>query len=173
VLFAGLLVTLLFPSGALTRDFIWAWLLVPILYVILTLEIVFAGGTLTAYLKTHHFIAPNEDAWKFWRRRPWCFAHTKAIIAFLLLVLTAVLVAIGGTAWHFFVSLMTAWLPDFLKANLWRLELVIAPPLFLLGPFLTVLLLIGLIGRIFKDSRREWLARLGSGSFLSAVHYLV
>ena len=173
LLFAGLLVTLLFPSGALTRDFIWAWLLVPLLYVVLTLTIAFAGGTLTSYLKTHHFIAPNEDASKFWRRRPWCFAHVRAIIAFLLLVLTAILVAFGGAAWHFLVSLMTVWLPDLLKTNLWRLELVIAPPLFLLGPLLTVLLLIGLIGRIFKDSRREWLARLGAWAGLYALIWLL
>ena len=135
LLFAGLLVTLMFPNGALARDFIWSWLLVPVLYVVLTLEIVFAGGTLTAYLKTHHFIAPNEDAWKFWQRRPWCFAHARAIIALILLILTALLVAFGGAIWHVFVSLMTAWLPGFLKTNLWRLELVIAPPLFLLGLF--------------------------------------
>src|SRR5579864_7241010 len=156
LLLAALMVTLLFPIGAVGIDYIWAWVLVPILYAALTLTVTFAGGTLTSYLKSHHFIAPKEEAKDFWPRAGWRPEYFRARIAQVLLFLAAVIVAFGGAAWHFLVSLMTVWLPGSLGINLWRLELVIAPPLLLIGPLLTALLLIGLIGRTFKDSRREW-----------------
>jgi hypothetical protein len=172
LLLASLVVTLLFPIGALGIDFVWAWVLVPILYAVLTLKVIFAGGTLTSYLRSHHFIAANESAKDFWERQ-WCFAHVRAIIALVLLFLVALVAAIGGGAWHLLVSLMTVWLPKTCATHLWRLELVIAPPLFLLGPLLSVLLLIGLIGRAFKDSRREWLARLGAWVGLYGLSWIL
>jgi hypothetical protein len=172
LLLASLVVTLLFPIGALGIDFVWAWVLVPILYAVLTLKVIFAGGTLTSYLRSHDFIAANENAKDFWGRQ-WCFAHVRAIIALVFLFVVALVAAIGGGAWHLLVSLMTVWLPKAFAAQLWRLELVIAPPLFLLGPLLSVLLLIGLIGRAFKDSRREWLARLGAWVGLYALSWIL
>lgn len=173
LLLVSLLATLLFPVGALGLDFVWAIVLIPVLFAVMTLTITFGGGTLTSYLKTHHFIALSERAQDFWQRKEWCSAHARAIIVAALLVLAALLVAAGGTLWHVLVSLMTVWLPSCAAAHLWRLELVIAPPLLMTGPLLTGILLIGLIGRIFKDSRREWLARLGAAVGLYALIWIV
>jgi hypothetical protein len=173
VLLASLLITLLFPIGALGINFIWAWVLVPILYFVLNLTITFAGGTLTAYLKTHHFIGPKEKAKDFWPRTKWsCPAYLRARSVQILLVVAALIVAFGGAGWHLLMRLMTIGLPSSLGVHLWRLELVIAPPLLMMGPLLTGILLIGLIGRIFKDSRREWLARLGAMIGLYAVVWI-
>lgn len=173
LLAAGLLITLLFPIQFAGFQYVQGWILVPVLYFFLTLTVSFAGGTLTAYLRSHHFITRDETARNFFWRRPWCFAHVRGIIALVLLVLSALVVAAAGTAWHLLISLMTMWLPRLSADHLWRVELLIAPPLYLFGPLISVLLLIGLIGRTFKDSRREWLARLGAWVGLYMLVWLV
>jgi len=173
LLAASLLITLLFPIQLAGLEYLQGWLFVPALFFFLTFTVAFAGGTLTAYLRSHHFITRDENARNFFLRRPWCFAHVRGLIALVLLVLAALSAAAAGTAWHFLISLMTVWLPRLSANNLWRLELLIAPPLYLFGPLLSVLLLIGLIGRTFKDSRREWLARLGAWAGLYMLLWLV
>jgi len=173
LLAASFLITLLFPIQFAGFQYVLGLILVPALFFLLAFTVTFAGGTLTAYLRSHHFITREENARNFFWRRSWCFAHVRGVIAFVLLVLTAVVVAAAGTAWHLLISLMTMWLPRLSPHNLWRLELLIAPPLYLFGPLLSVLLLIGLIGRTFKDSRREWLARLGAWAGLYMLIWLV
>lgn len=174
LLLASVLNTLLFPIGALEIEFIGGWVLVPILYFVLALTITFGGGTVTAYLKAHNFIGLNEHAKDFWRRTNWrCPAYLRARSVQVLLFVAALVLAFVGAAWHFLMRLMTIWLPGSLGDYLWRVELVIAPPLLMMGPLLTGVLLIGLVGRLFKDSRREWLARLGACVGYNAVIWLV
>lgn len=174
LLLASILITLLFPIGAMGIDFLWAWILVPILYLVLTLTITFAGGTLAAYLKTHHLIGLNEKAKDFWSRATWsCPAYWRFLGVVALLVLAALLVAIGGAGWHLLMRVMTVWLPHSLAGHLWRFELTFAPPLLMMGPLLAGIILIGFIGRIFKDSRREWLGRIGACVGYDAVIWIV
>lgn len=173
LLAASFLITLLFPVQFAGFQYAQGLILVPALFFFLTITVTFAGGTMTAYLRSHGFITRDENAGNFFWRKPWCFAHVRGVIAFVLLLLAALVVTAAGTAWHLVISLMTMWLPRLSADHLWRLELLIAPPLYLLGPFFSVLLLIGLIGRTFKDSRREWLARLGAWAGLYMLIWLL
>jgi hypothetical protein len=173
LLAASFLITLLFPVQLAGFQYAQGLILVPALFFFLTITVTFAGGTMTAYLRAHHFITRDENARNFFLRRSWCFAHVRGAIAFVLLLLAALVVTAAGTAWHLLISSMTVWLPRLSGDHLWRLELLIAPPLYLFGPLFSVLLLIGLIGRTFKDSRREWLARLGAWVGLYMLVWLV
>ena len=56
-----------------------------------------------------------------------------------------------------------------LSIDPWRIQLMILPPALLSVPYVAVELTLGLLGRDFSDTRREWLARLRAWSLLFGV----
>ena len=56
-----------------------------------------------------------------------------------------------------------------LSIDPWRIQLMILPPALLSIPYVAVELTLGLLGRDFSDTRREWLARLRAWSLLFGV----
>ncbi len=55
---------------------------------------------------------------------------------------------------------------------MWRVQLVIGPPLFLFVPFISIVLAAGLVGRNYPDWLREWLARVRAWSLLFGLGWL-
>ena len=54
----------------------------------------------------------------------------------------------------------------------WRIQIVLLPALFLSVPYIAMELTIGILGRDYADSRREWLARLRAWSMLYATVWM-
>lgn len=132
------------------------------LFLVLALTLAFAGGAPRCYLATHHVITdPKQKVWDFLKDR-WALAHVKFILVVLALLLLCVLAAVCAAAWIVGSIVLLNRLCSPLKDS-WRTVLVIAPTLNLAGVLVAILLVLGLLGRMFEDSRREWLTRL-SGS---------
>jgi hypothetical protein len=159
---AALLLTLLFPvlSGE-TFGFrlLLSFLGGMFLLFVLALTITFAGHAPLSYVKTHDRTSQYENVSDFWRL-PKCFAHLKFILAILALLVACALAAVGGAAWIAESLIFVARLWSVTGAFWWRIVLIIAPPLILGGSLVTMLLIVGFLGRTFRDSHREWLSRL-------------
>jgi hypothetical protein len=131
------------------------------LLLVLALTIAFAGRAPLCYLKAHHRTAQFSNVGDFWRM-PKCWAHLWFALAMLGLLTACVLAAAGGTAWigGSFILIAKLWSPTGILFS--RITLIIAPPLLLGAPLVTLLLLVGLLGRTFRDSHREWLSRFAA-----------
>lgn len=75
-----------------------------------------------------------------------------------------------GLVWWGLVIVAPKWLPSDVRP--WTMAIVVGPPLFLGIPFLSQVLLAGLVGRDFEDWLREWLGRVRAWSFLIAGAWL-
>jgi hypothetical protein len=90
-----------------------------------------------------------------------------------LIVMNAVMAALGGTLLYVLVGRVLAWNPSWwipcaLKGvEAWRFRSALGPPLLLAVPFFTLVLGAGLVGRDFPDWLREWLARVRAWALLS------
>lgn len=131
-----------------------------VLFLALALTLAFKGGAPLCYLATHHLITDSKEKVRDFLKREWSAAHWKFVFVLVVLVLLCALAAIGAAAWIVgsIVLLARLWTP--LHDSWWRVVLIIAPVLNLAGVLVTILLVIGLLGRMFDDSRREWLTRL-------------
>jgi len=129
------------------------------LFLALAVTLALAGGAPLCYLRTHRSTSGFEKVSNFWKQRK-AFAHWKFVFVLFGLFALCALAAIGAATWIVasIVLLARLWSP--LGDNWWRAILVIAPPLMLGGPLVAILLVTGLLGRMFDDSRREWLTRL-------------
>jgi hypothetical protein len=54
----------------------------------------------------------------------------------------------------------------------WRIQIVLLPALLLSVPYVAVELTLGLLGRVYADARREWLARVRAWSLLYALMWV-
>ena len=154
------------------------------LLLVLAVTAAFAGGAPFCYLKTHHRTSAYQSVSEFWNQ-PKCFAHLKFIFVILGLVLACALAAAAAAGWIVASIILLAKLWSVSGHYCCRAVLVVAPPLILGGPLVTLLLVIGLLGRTFDDSRREWITRLAgcigllillwivSFSFSLFGHYIV
>jgi hypothetical protein len=131
------------------------------LLLVLALTIAFAGRAPLSYLKTHHRTAQFDNVGDFWRM-PKCWVHLWFAVAILGLLIACVLAAAGGAAWVFGSFILVAKLWSWTGTLFPRFVLIVAPPLFLGAPLVTMLLLVGFLGRTFRDSYREWLSRLAA-----------
>jgi len=95
------------------------------------------------------------------------------VFVILALLLAAGFVSLCGASWIGLTDWWLAKLWSHFGHYWWRLALVIGPPLVLTGLLLTVVLLLGLLGRTFDDGRREWLARLGAWVGLYCLFWMV
>jgi Patatin-like phospholipase len=144
-----------------------------LLLLALALTIVFWGKAPLAYLHSHHRTSGYQSVSEFWGKKSES-AHWRMVFVIVALFAAAALAAACGAAW---IGLTDCWIARLLShpgsdSWRWRLTLVIEPPLILMGPLLTVLLLLGLLGRTFDDARREWLARLGAWVGLYALAWI-
>ncbi len=71
----------------------------------------------------------------------------------------------------FNMSQLFPWLAKF--AGPFPLELVIIPPLLYASPFFAVNLQLGILGRSYLESRREWIARLRGWTVLVSLMWLI
>jgi hypothetical protein len=159
------LTTLLFPLMAantfgihLLLSFFGSMLLL----LALALTITFAAGAPLCYLKSHHRTAQYNSVAEFWGEKTKCFSHVKFVVAVLGLVGVSVLSAAGGAAWILGSFFLFAKLWSVTGHYWWRVVFIVGPPLILGGPLVTMLLVVGLLGRTFEDARREWLSRLSA-----------
>jgi hypothetical protein len=161
---AALLLALLFPVIS-AQNFGFRLVLTStasmLLLLVLALTIAFAGRAPFSYLKTHHPTAQFDSVREFWRM-PKCWVHLRFALAILGLVTACVLAAAGGAAWVFGSFLVVAKLWSWTGTLFPRLVLIAAPPLLLGAPLVTMLVLVGFLGRTFRDSHREWLSRLAA-----------
>ena len=131
------------------------------LLLVLALTVAFAGRAPLSYLKTHHRTAQFNNVGDFWKM-PKCWVHLWFCLAMLGLLTACVLAAAGGAAWIGGSFILIAKLWSRTRTLFPRFVLIAAPPLFLAAPLVTMLLLVGLLGRTFRDSHREWLSRLAA-----------
>jgi hypothetical protein len=161
---AAFLLTLAVPAiswGNFGFHFFLTWIWNGAILLLLALTIIFAGRIPLCYLKTHTITSGVTSVKEFWEA-PKCFEHLKFIFAFLGLLLICALAAIGGATWIAGSILVIATLLAHSGELCWRLALVLGPPLMLGGPLISMLLLIGLLGRTFYDPLREWLSKFAA-----------
>ena len=136
----------------------------------MALTITFAGGAPVAYLKTHANTSHFDTVSEFWNV-PKCWAHVKFVFVIIGQILVCALATAGGAAWvvgslygllQYLPSIyITTRLPG-TSPLLWQIFLIVAPPLFLGGPLVMMLFVVGFLGRTFRNSHREWLSRIAA-----------
>ncbi|HXJ88212.1 MAG TPA: hypothetical protein VMS18_15435 [Candidatus Binatia bacterium] len=173
LLAAAVLTAFLFPISLLGINLVLSFLLATALHLIFAATIAFKGGVLVSYLKSHHRTAQYASFREFWDQRPKCFAHVRAVFAILGLCVIVVFAALFGAAWNVSANLIMAWLWSCGPRHGWELALVIGPPLALIGPMITMLVAVGLLGRTYTDSRREWLSRFAAWVGLYGLAWIV
>jgi hypothetical protein len=171
---AGLLFTLLLPihSSAPLVNLVLSFLASSALLFALAVTIVFCGGAPLCYLQSHHSTSHYKSFSEFWHQKPKCKAHVKMIFVFAGLVAAALVASLCGAAWIALTEWWIAKLASYCGHFWWRLVLVIEPPLVLIGLLLTMILLLGFVGRTFENGRREWLARLGAWMGLYSLTWI-
>jgi hypothetical protein len=165
LLVSALLFTLLLPMMSATAfgfNLLLSFFLSSLILLTLSLTITLAGGVPLSYLKSHQRTALYGSVREFWKEKPKCYSHLKFVFAILAMSAASLLAAVCGAIWMVGVVVLGAKLSSFAGGYWWRLALVIEPPLILVGPLLTMLLAVGLLGRTFQDARREWLSRLAA-----------
>jgi hypothetical protein len=176
LLASSLFFTLLFPITSIARfglNLVLCFVVSATLLLALAVTIVFWGGVPLAYLHSHHRTSHYKSFSEFWGQKPKCIAHLRMVLVILGMLAAALFVSLCGAAWIVLTDVWIAQLWSHAGEYWWRLTLVIGPPLVLIGPLLTVLLLLGLLGRTFGDGPREWLARLGAWIGLYALTWMV
>jgi hypothetical protein len=129
------------------------------LILVLVQIVIFRGGALSAYASYY----PNKgQGWAAF----WCI--WAGVLA------TAVACALGwGFVWA--SSEFAPWLSpaivsgDGVQVEAWRIQITLLPTLLLSVPYVAIELTLGLLGRDYRDMRREWLARLRAWSMLYAL----
>jgi hypothetical protein len=173
---ASLLFTFLFPIVSATRFGVNLWLCFSasaLLLFALSVTIIVAGEVPLCYLKSHHRTAQFKTLGDFWRQTPKCFAHVRMVFVLLGLLTASLFASVCGAAWIASTQWWIAWLCSHHSHYGHRLALLTGPPVALSGLLITVILLLGLVGRIFDDARREWLARLGAWMGLYMLAWVI
>jgi len=158
-------------SLAANREMHWLPVVIPCLLVLAVTQIVaFAGGAIGEFDRLH-FKRRHENG-------PTQAVHAvRKIVAGLLFVIagvatSAIACGIGyacvkGSWW--ISESFSHWvgvIKSVHEIDPWRIRLAILPPSLLSVPYIAIELSVGLLGRDFSDTRREWLARLRAWSLL-------
>lgn len=173
LLAAGLLTTYVFSISLLGTNLILGFLLALLLHLIFAATVIFKGEAPLSCLNSHHRTAGYKSFKEFWSQKPKCIAHVKAVFYIFGLCLIVPFAAVFGAAWNVLAIPLMAWLWSLVPRHGWELALVIGPPLFLIGPMITLLFVVGLLGRDFSDARREWLSRFAAWVGLFGVTWTV
>jgi hypothetical protein len=135
---------------------------------LIAMLVAFAGGGLQAFKGLH--AGSDERAWL-------------AGLGFAAgcVVAAAVACAMGYgfqqdcaslTAWIGGEFAKPGWLNFGTQVDPWRFQVVILPSLLLTVPYIAIETTLGLLGRDYSDTRREWLARLRAWSMLYCVVWM-
>jgi len=144
-----------------------------VLLVVLALAIIFGGGAPLSFLKSHEDLSHFESVKAFWKQKPKCIGHVKFVIVIGAFLFAALFSAVFGAAWVAGSMVLVAHLWKYTGDSWWRAVVVLLPPLILAGALITVLFVLGLLGRTFKDERREWMARLTAWMGLCALAWIL
>ena len=142
------------------------------LLLILALTVAVAGGAQLCYLKTHQQTAQYASVGEFWRQSKHA-DHRSFVLVSLGVCSLCVVSAAAAAGWIGASIVLLSKLQSVSGAYWWRTVLVVGPPLMLGGPLVALLLVIGMLGRMFDDSRREWLTRLAGCIGLFALLWIV
>lgn len=159
---SALLITLLLPFVMAEMFGIYLTLIIAasiFLFLVLSLTVALAGHAPLCYLQTHHQTSQYKSVREFWSQ-PKCFVHLKFVLAIVGMCSLCVLAAFAGAASIGGSIVLLAKLYHITGHYWWRVVLVASPPLMLAGALVTMLMVVGLLGRMFDDDRREWLTRL-------------
>jgi hypothetical protein len=138
----------------------------------LAVTVAMAGGAPLCYLKTHQQTAQFANAKDFWKHSNF-FARLKFVGMILGVGILCALAAAAAAGWILAGIILLSKLRSVAGLYWWRTVLVVAPPLMLAGLLVALLLVIGMLGRMFDDSRREWLTRLAGSLCLVMLVWMV
>ncbi len=172
---SALLLTLLLPfmrNDSFELNCAIATLVSGCLLLILALTVAMAGGAQLCYLKTHQQTAQYASVSEFWKQSKHA-DHRSFVLVTLGVCSLCVVSAAAAAGWIGASVVLLSKLQSVSGAYWWRTVLVVGPPLMLGGPLVALLLVIGMLGRMFDDSRREWLTRLAGCIGLFALLWIV
>lgn len=176
LLFAAIIASMLLPllSGTLFGiHLLISFVVSSFLLTLLTLTVTFAGNAPLCYLQSQRGTEHFRTLWDFWRQTPKCFAHVRALFALAGFCLAALISSTAGAAWIAGSEYLLTRLWHLAPPQWVRLILVAGPPLIVSGVLFALVILTGLLGRSYFDSRREWLARLGSAVGFASLAWMV
>ena len=159
------LLTLLFPrimSDPFRLNLSFTFLGCTLAMFALALVIALLGRAPLSYLKTRDETAAYGSVRQFWKSPLKRFVRVKFLAAVCGFITAALIAAIGGAAWIAGSAVVMAKIWTIWPASWWRLTFVVGPPLTLGGWLIAMLLIVGLMGRSFRDSRREWISRVAA-----------
>ena len=165
LLISALLLTLLLPMMSATFfgfNLLLVFMGSTFLLLALALTITFGGGAPLSFLKSHQRTAQYDSLKAFWKETPKCFSHVKLVMALLALLIASFLAALCGAGWIAGSTFLIAKLWAYTGSYWGRTVLVLLPPLVLAGALITLLFLVGFLGRTFENARREWLSSLAA-----------
>ncbi|MGA7341209.1 MAG: hypothetical protein WBE72_01955 [Terracidiphilus sp.] len=135
------------------------------------LAVAFAGGAWDAYKALHSFHGGAP-------RGRWLAIAGLALCAILpaaFACLVAFGVQVGGrqlAEWILLKAGNVGSAHHAISVDPWRVQIVLLPALLLSIPYVAIELTLGLLGRLYSDARREWLARLRAWSLLYGMLWL-
>ncbi|HET7107503.1 MAG TPA: patatin-like phospholipase family protein [Candidatus Acidoferrum sp.] len=176
LLVASFLLTLLFPtisSATFGIDLTAVFLGSTAILLVFGLVIVYRGGAPLSFLKSHQDSSKFKSVKQFWDQKLKRVEYVKFGIVLLGFVMAALIAAICGAGWIVGSMVFVAKIEAYTGCLWWRSVLVLLPPLILAGPLFTMLFLLGLLGRTFKDERREWLSRLAAWVTLYSLGWVL
>jgi len=155
----------------------------PLLIFAMVLAVIYGGGALDAY--GHLNAMKLEGASTASRRVRFIWAGCLITLAALAATAVACALAYGVIRVGWWVSesfsswAYHAWTESVRKSggsaiwiDPWRIRLALLPGMFLSIPYFAIELALGLTGRDYPDTRREWLARLRAWSLLYAMLWI-
>jgi len=149
----------------------WLPVVIPCLLVLsTTLIVIFAGGAVGEFERLH-FNGRHENAelhaWRAFRK---FLAAVLFVIAAVVTTAIACGIAYASVRGCWWISeSISRWIGPVGSVRAidpWRIRLAMLPPIMLSIPYVAIELSVGLMGRDFSDTRREWLARLRAWSLL-------
>ncbi|MGB0013188.1 MAG: hypothetical protein WBQ03_16380 [Candidatus Sulfotelmatobacter sp.] len=171
----ALLLTLLLPfmmnvGFELNRDI--TCLISGCLLLILALTVAITGGAFLCFLKTHQQTAQFANISEFWKQSKYT-DHRNFVFVILGVCSLCLVSAAAAAGWIGASITLLSKLQLVFGGCWWRVVLVIGPPLMLGGPLIALLLVVGMLGRMFDDSRREWLTRWAGCIGLAGLLWIV
>ena len=144
------------------------------LLLLLVLVIIFGGAAPLSFLKSHQDSSHFASVKAFWKQMPGRIGHVKFVIVIGAFFFVALFSAFFGSAWIVGSMVLMVQLWRYAGQHFWwRADVVLLPPLILTGSLITMLFVLGLLGRTYKDERREWLARLTGWMGLYSVGWVL
>jgi hypothetical protein len=125
--------------------------------------VIYAGGAFEAFLALEPDATPLRKTW----------ARTLIFLAGVLAAAVACAFGYGFVQGSWYISVYSSYLAGPMGSvdviDPWRIELVLLPGALLSVPYIAIELTLGLLGRDYSETRREWMARMRAWSLLYAL----